>query len=161
MEKFESKSLRCPWRQSTCLLRNEDSRTPVNIFLENVASVTPRLWIARCLRTCMCICICICVYVYIYIYIYIYICIHLLHPGAGAARINSTLFPPQTSKLGATQKGGRGLVNLRLVIFLEFPYINICFFVWDSGLQLIYVNWGKFMEMLNYRFTNPSFWFYR
>ena len=40
--------------------------------------------------------------------------------------------------LGATKKGG--VVNLRFIISLDLPYVNICLLVWDSGLQLIYEN---------------------
>ena len=38
--------------------------------------------------------------------------------------------------LGATK---RGLINLRFIMFLNFPYcINICLLVWDSVLQLVH-----------------------
>ena len=36
------------------------------------------------------------------------------------------------------QKGG--LVNLRFIIFLNFPFLKVCLLVWDSGLKLIYGN---------------------
>ena len=40
------------------------------------------------------------------------------------------------SQSWGNQKGG--LVPLRFVVFLKFPYINMCFLLWDSVLELIY-----------------------
>ena len=57
------------------------------------------------------------------------------------------------------QKGRLG--NLRLIIFLDVPYIDICILAWDSALQLIYENWGKLLENISCRFADPPFGFYR
>ena len=56
----------------------------------------------------------------------------------------------------------RGLVNLRFIIFLNFPYVKIRLLVWDSGLQLIYEIRRQTREHLSSRFTTPPpFRFYR
>ena len=57
--------------------------------------------------------------------------------------------------LGAPQKGR--LVNLRFIIFPNFPYIQICLLVWDSGLQRICDNRGTSRGTINCRFTSPLF----
>ena len=48
-----------------------------------------------------------------------------------------------------------GLVNLRFIIFLNVPYLNICLLVRDSGLRL-FTNIEGIRKNISRRFTTPS-----
>ena len=56
---------------------------------------------------------------------------HPLSRRSGRSGRRRTRIPRPQSTIWGHQK--RGLVNLRFVIFLDFPYINTCL---DSGLQV-------------------------